>query len=227
MAPLSSSSSTAACTRSKASAKRSAETGCAVDADALGGFGEVRRGEQAGAAAGGAQGGFDHGAGGAFAVGAGDVHEAEPVLRAAQRLEDGADALQTEFGGLDLVAERVEELDRIGVVHAASPMKNFERRGDVRLHFQARHHGVEHAVLQQELAALEAFGQLLADGLLDDARAGEADQGAGFGDVQVAQHGVAGGDAAGGGVGEDADVGQAGLIQAHQRRRRSWPSASG
>ena len=50
------------------------------------------------------------------------MHEAEPVLRAAQGFEHGADALQAQFGGLDLVAERIEELDGIGVVHAT---KNF------------------------------------------------------------------------------------------------------
>ncbi len=67
-------------------------------------------------------------------------------------------------------------------------------------------------MLQQELGALEAFREFLADGLLDDARAGEADERAGFGDVEVAEHGEAGGDAAGGGVGEDADVGDAGVV---------------
>jgi hypothetical protein len=45
--------------------------------------------------------------------------------------------------------------------------------------------GVQHSVLQQKLAALEPFRQLLADGLLDHARAGEADERAGLGDVQV------------------------------------------
>ena len=40
----------------------------------------------------------------------------------------------------------------------------------------ARHHPVEHAVVEQVLGALEALGQRLADGLLDDPRAGEADQ---------------------------------------------------
>ena len=57
--------------------------------------------------------------------------------------------------------------------------------------------------------ALEAFGQLLPDGLLDDARAGEADERARLGDVQVAQHREAGGDAAGGRIGEHGDVGNA------------------
>ena len=73
---------------------------------------------------------------------------------------------------------------------------------------------VDHAVRQQVLGALEAVRQLLADGLLDDARAGEADQRAGLCDVDVAEHGVAGGDAARGRVGQDDDVRQARLAQA-------------
>ena len=89
----------------------------AIDADALGRLDQMRRGEQAGAQAGGAQPGFDHGAGGAFAVGAGDVHDARQAFGIAERLEQRGDALQAELGGLDFVAERVEELDRIGVVH--------------------------------------------------------------------------------------------------------------
>ncbi len=81
------------------------------------------------------------------------------------------------------------------------------------------HDEVEEAVLEQELAALEPFGKALADRLLDDARAGEADQRAGLGDVEVAEHGEAGGDAAGGRVGEHRDVGHAGVAQAGERRR--------
>ena len=63
---------------------------------------------------------------------------------------------------------------------------------------------VQHAVLEEELAALEALGQLLPDGLLDDARAGEADQRLRLGDVHVAQHGEARGHAAGRGIGQHA-----------------------
>lgn len=74
--------------------------------------------------------------------------------------------------------------------------------------------GVQEAVFEEELGALEAFGELLADGLLDDAGAGEADEGAGFGDVEVAEHGEAGGDASGGGVGHDGDVGDFGVVEA-------------
>ena len=73
------------------------------------------------------------------------------------------------------------------------------------------HDGVDHAVLQQVLGALEALRQLLADGVLDDARAGEADQGVGLGEVHVAQHGERGRHAAGRGIGQHDDVGQARL----------------
>ena len=65
---------------------------------------------------------------------------------------------------------------------------------------------------QQVFGALEALGQLLAHGLLDHARAGEADQRAGLGDLDVAQHGEAGGDAAGGGVGQHDDERQTGVL---------------
>src|ERR1035438_4476681 len=68
-------------------------------------------------------------------------------------------------------------------------------------------HGVEEAFFEEELGALETFRKFLADGLLDDAGACEADEGSGFGDVEVTQHGEAGGDAAGGGISEDADLG--------------------
>src|SRR5258708_33988639 len=71
---------------------------------------------------------------------------------------------------------------------------------DVRLHVFAVDHGVKHAVLQEELAALKTFRQLLADGLLDHARSGETDQRARLCDVQIAQHGVRGGHAARGGT---------------------------
>ena len=50
---------------------------------------------------------------------------------------------------------------------------------------------VEHAVLEQELGALEALGQRLADGLLDHARSREADERARLGEDDVAQHGEA------------------------------------
>ena len=75
------------------------------------------------------------------------------------------------------------------------------------------HDHVHHAVLGEIFGALEAFRQFLADGLLDHARAGKADQRAGLGDMHVAEHGIGGGDAAGGRIGEHDDVGLLGLAQ--------------
>src|SRR5688572_1288739 len=63
-----------------------------------------------------------------------------------------------------------------------------QRARDDRFQFPPIDHQVEHAVLDQELAALEALRQLLPDRLLDDARAREADERLGFGEVEVAQH---------------------------------------
>jgi hypothetical protein len=80
-------------------------------------------------------------------------------------------------------------------------------------------------LLEQELGTLEAFGQVLAHGLLDHARAGKADQGAGLGDHQVAHEGEAGRHAAHGRVGQHGDEGQLALGQLVMRRW-SWPSAS-
>jgi len=45
-----------------------------------------------------------------------------------------------------------------------------QRLDEVLLHLFTSYDGVEEAMLEQELGALEALGKLLADGLLDDAR---------------------------------------------------------
>src|SRR6266576_3269669 len=73
--------------------------------------------------------------------------------------------------------------------------------------------GFEKTVLQQEFGALKSFGEFLADGLLDHARTGKPDERAGFPDVEVAEHGEAGGDAAGGGIGEHRDIGQLFVVE--------------
>ena len=78
-------------------------------------------------------------------------------------------------------------------------------------------HHVDHAVLEQVLRPLEALRQALADGALDHPRPGEADQRPRLGDGDVAQHGVRGGDAAGGRIGQDDDIGQA-VLPRHLHR---------
>ena len=97
---------------------------------------------------------------------------------------------------------------------------------DGALHLAAIDDEVEHAVLEQELAALKAFGQLLANRLLDDARAGEADERARLGDVQIAEHREARRDAAGRRIGQDRDVGNAAPDRGARAPSRFSPSAS-
>ena len=67
-------------------------------------------------------------------------------------------------------------------------------------------------MLQQVLGALEPVGQGLAYRLLDHAGTGKADQCAGFGDLDVAQHGKAGGHATGRWIAQDCHVGQPSLL---------------
>ena len=83
------------------------------------------------------------------------------------------------------------------------------------------HDHVDHAVRQEVLGALEAFGQLLADRLLNDARTRKANERARLGDVDVAQHGVGGRHAARRRVGQHDDIGQARLAQLLHGNRRA------
>ena len=88
--------------------------------------------------------------------------------------------------------------------------------GEVGFQIFAGDDGVEEAVFEEELGALEALGELLANGLLDNAGSCEANECARFGDVEVTEHGEAGGDAAGGGVGQDGDVRDASVVETGQ-----------
>src|SRR6266446_4800898 len=73
----------------------------------------------------------------------------------------------------------------------------------------AMHHHVHHTVLLEILRLLEAVWQLFPDGLFDHPRPGEADERTRLSNMYVAQHSVRGGDAAGGRIGEDHDIGSA------------------
>src|ERR1700730_6090742 len=81
----------------------------------------------------------------------------------------------------------------------------------------AMHHHVNHSVLLKILRLLKAFRQFFPDGLFDHPRPGKADECARFGDMNVAQHGVGGGDAPGGWIGEHYDIGLARGTQALHR----------
>src|SRR5260370_20695770 len=87
-----------------------------------------------------------------------------------------------------------------------SGQKEIEGAGDEGLEVLAMDDGVEETVFEEEFGALKSFGEFLADGLLDDARAGETDERAGIGGVELAEHGEAGGGTAGGGIRKPADV---------------------
>ena len=102
-----------------------------------------------------------------------------------------------------------------GSVLVSSRHSRAERRPDL----VAMHDHVDHAVLFQILGALKAVRQFLADRLLDHARAGKTDQRAGLGDMDVAEHRVGRGDAAGGRIGQHDDVGLLRLAQ-HLHRDR-------
>src|SRR5260370_29456476 len=93
-----------------------------------------------------------------------------------------------------------------------------EGGGDKGFEILAVDDGVEEAVLKQEFGALKAFGEFLANGLLDDARAGETDERAGLANVEVAEHGEAGGNATSGGIGEHGNVGQFFVVEAREGR---------
>src|SRR5262245_44218050 len=65
---------------------------------------------------------------------------------------------------------------------------------------------VEHAVIEQELRRLESFRQILAERLLDDARAGETDHRTRLRENRVAEHGVARAHATSCGIRQDRDI---------------------
>ena len=78
----------------------------------------MRRGEQSDAQAGCAINAFEHGAGGAFAVRAGDVDEAQFFLRIARERGEFEGVFQSELGAEQTQA--VKKLDGFGVGHFKS-----------------------------------------------------------------------------------------------------------
>ncbi len=74
-------------------------------------------------------------------------------------------------------------------------LQSSREKGDEFLDFGAEFLAVDddvyHAVGEEELRPLEALGQLLPDGLLDDSRSREADEGARLGDDDVPAKGKA------------------------------------
>src|SRR5262249_13849537 len=85
--------------------------------------------------------------------------------------------------------------------------------GNGRAQVAAVNHHIDHAVVPEMLCALEAVGQFLADGLLDDPRAGKTDERARLSDMNISEHRVGGGNSAGGRVRQHDDIGLSRLAQ--------------
>ena len=175
------------------------------------------------------------GDGRAFAVGAGDMdHRRQPPLRMIERGQQPLDAVERQIDALGMQRQqpRQDGVDRRGVGAGAltssrvrAPAARAARLargrlgqepaqlGDGRAQIVAMHHHIDHAVVAQIFRLLKSVRQFLANGLLDDARAGEADQRAGLGDLNVAEHRIGRGDAAGGRIGEHDDIRLARLAQ--------------
>ena len=74
-------------------------------------------------------------------------------------------------------------------------------------------------MFEQEFAALKTFRQFLPNRLLDDARPGKSDQRAWFRDIEIAEHGETGGNAAGGRIRQQGNERQLGVIESRQGGR--------
>ncbi len=94
----------------------------------------------------------------------------------------------------------------------------FKHAADAVAHVAPVDNHVHGTVFELELAALEALGQGLAHGLLNDARTGEANERARLGHVQIAQHRQTRRHAAHGRIGHDGDVRQSRVGQPRQGR---------
>ena len=140
-------------------------------------------------------------------------------MQALLPVEPVVEMLEPRAGGHAAVGQG-EVADSSGRASGGRPSISASSGGDAVAQVAAVDDQVDRAVLEQELAALEAFGQRLAHGLLDDARAGEADQRARLGDVEVAEHRQARGHAARGRVGQHGDERQARLRHPRQHRTR-------
>ena len=96
-------------------------------------------------------------------------------------------------------------------------------------HLRAVHDAIDEPMVQQIFRCLEIIRQLLFDRLLDDAPSCKPDQRSRLGHIDVANHGVAGGNAAGGRVRQHRDVRDAGALESgdviwvpYKAERSAW-----
>ena len=88
-------------------------------------------------------------------------------------------------------------------------LKELKHLREAFFELMTRHNHIDHTVLMQILGTLEAFGYLFADCVLNNPLASKADERAGLSNMDITEHGVTRGDAAGCRLGEDDDVGKA------------------
>ena len=71
----------------------------------------------------------------------------------------------------------------------ALPGEPSHRAGESRFEILSLDHHIDHAVFHEELGALEPFGQLLPNRLLDDARTSKSNERVWLSDDHIAEHG--------------------------------------
>ena len=190
--------------RSKAASSAASRNHLAVEADPFAIIDQVRRREHADAMTAGTQHRIQHPDAGAFAVGAADrddrLRRRLPAAyapapgrtrssprsivggcsRCCQSSQSASCAKRgpgASDASLKSVTRDVQGLGRLRLRHEwRATRQRREHRRDAFAQVATVHDHVDRAVLEQELAALEALGQCLAHGLLDDARAGESNQ---------------------------------------------------
>ena len=184
--------------------------GSALHADPLVDLLQVGRGQLSGAQAVGHEDLAAHPDHTALAVGARDVQDRYRRVRRSQDAQERAHAIQTHAHAVS------GSLRQEGVVEHGGASGGTGKHGqdpDQRLpQLGAGNDAVDEAMLQQVLAGLETGGKGLADGLLDDPLASKTNERLGLSQDEVAQHREAGRNAAGGRVGQDADVGLVRLV---------------
>src|SRR6266571_1580223 len=109
------------------------------------------------------------------------------------------------------------------------PLQNGKKIRELVAHLAPVDDHIDCALLEQELRTLKALGELLAHGLLDDARPGETDERTRFGNHDITDHGEACRHPAHGRVGENRDErelarselcqGGGGLGHLHERKK--------
>ena len=141
------------------------------------------------------------------------VMPAPPPRAAGSARRDGATAPGGTGRARGALGALLRPLDRRRRIGPRGPARGCQHTADTLVQLAAIDDLVDLAVGELGLGAAEVLRQLLARGLLDDARPGEGDQRPGLGVRDVAERGERRPDAAGRRVGEHDDDREAGVVQ--------------